>query len=149
MYLAPHLNLRLRDTLLKLAPGTRIVSHSAGLGEWRPDARTSIQKDVLLWIVPAAVAGRWRSSELEIEFRQKFQELSAHVELRGKPASVWELALRGDELSFIVLDARAETSLYFAGRVRGDLIEGTVSRDVGAARTATAWQAKRESHGRR
>jgi hypothetical protein len=71
------------------------------------------------------------------------------VELRGKPASVWELALRGDELSFVVLDARAETSLYFAGRVRGDLIEGTVSRDVGAARTATAWQAKREPHGRR
>jgi SAM-dependent methyltransferase len=149
LYLAPHLNLRLRDTLLKLAPGTRIVSHSADMGEWRPDQRTAIKKDVLLWIVPAAVAGRWRSTELEIEIRQKFQELSADARLQGKPASVWQPTLRGDQVSFVVVDDRAEASLYFAGRVRGDLIEGTVTRDVGAARTALAWQAKREPHGRR
>jgi len=149
LYLAPHLNLRLRDTLLGLAPGTRIVSHSAGLGDWRPDQRTTIRKDVLLWIVPAAVAGRWRSSELEIEFRQKFQELSADARLRGEPASVWETALRGDRVSFVVVNDRADTSLTFSGRVSGDTITGEVSRGVGAARTASAWQAKREPHGRR
>jgi SAM-dependent methyltransferase len=149
LYLAPHLNLRLRDTLLKLAPGTRIVSHSADLGDWRPDQRTAIRKDVLLWIVPAALAGRWRSQAgapaLEIEFRQKYQDLAAEARLQGEPAGVWQLALRGDELSFTVVDERAGTSLYFTGRVHGDSIKGEVSRDVGAARSISTWNAVRMS----
>jgi SAM-dependent methyltransferase len=138
LYLAPHLNLRLRDTLLALKPGTRIVSHSAGLGDWRPDARVSIRKDVLLWIVPATLAGRWRGEGLEIEFRQKFQELSAEARLRGEPASVWQLALRGDELRFVVVDARGEKSFYFTGRVQADSIKGELSADVGSARSTSS-----------
>jgi SAM-dependent methyltransferase len=157
LYLAPHLNLRLRDTLLGLAPGTRIVSHSAGLGDWRPDARTAIRKDVLLWVVPASVAGRWQARigsgagelALEIEFRQKFQELAAAARLQGEPASVWETTLRGDRLSFVVVNDRADTSLYLTGRVSGGTITGEASRDVGAARSTLAWQAVRESRGRR
>jgi SAM-dependent methyltransferase len=61
LYLAPNFNLQLRPALLDLAPGTRVVSHSSGMGDWRPDRRTAIRKDVLLWIVPAKVAGRWRA----------------------------------------------------------------------------------------
>jgi hypothetical protein len=145
LYLAPHLNLRLRDTLLKLAPGTRIVSHSAGLGDWRPDERTAIRKDVLLWIVPAAVAGRWRGEGLEIEFKQRFQELSAEARFRGEPATVWEIALRGDELRFVVVDARAERSLYFSGRAQGDSIKGELSSDVGSARSTSPLRMTRGS----
>src|SRR5512134_1137147 len=98
LYLSPNLNERLRPTLLALAPGTRVVSHSSGMGDWRPDRKTSIRKDVLLWIVPARVAGRWRSvpgaaqpaRALELEIKQRFQEISVDARLDGAPAQVWE-----------------------------------------------------------
>ena len=38
LYLLPEINLKLRPTLLKMNPGTRIASHSFGMADWRPDA---------------------------------------------------------------------------------------------------------------
>lgn len=149
LYLAPHLNLRLRERLLELKPGTRIISHSSGLGDWQPDRKSSIRKDVLLWHVPARVEGAWRSrlgeSLLEIEFRQRFQALSAEARLDGRSASVWEARLGGAQLEFVLVDPRGETSLYFTGRVVGDAIAGAVARDVGAARRTTTWRAARST----
>ena len=44
LYLLPDVNLRLRPKLLKdLKAGTRIVSHSFGMGEWAPGK--TIQQD--------------------------------------------------------------------------------------------------------
>ena len=37
MYLMPALNLRLRPTLMKLKPGTRLVTHAFTMGGWKPD----------------------------------------------------------------------------------------------------------------
>lgn len=37
MYLLPDLNLKLRPTLLKLKPGTRLVTNSFTMGDWEPD----------------------------------------------------------------------------------------------------------------
>ncbi|MGH8705380.1 MAG: SAM-dependent methyltransferase [Burkholderiales bacterium] len=154
LYLAPHLNLRLRPKLLGLAPGTRIVSHGADLGDWRPDRRTAIRKDVLLWYVPAQLAGRWRARiaplpgerYLELVFSQRYQELSADARLDGLPTQVWEARLEGDNLRFALVDATEpgeETVLYFSGKVRGDTIEGEVARDVGIARRLAGWRAER------
>ncbi len=54
LYLLPDLNLRLRPKLLALKPGTRIVSHSFDMGEWKPDRELHVDgKMVYLWIVPA------------------------------------------------------------------------------------------------
>lgn len=53
LYLLPDVNLRLRPRLLaQLKPGTRIVSHSFDMGDWKPDK--TIQMDhrkLLLWVV--------------------------------------------------------------------------------------------------
>jgi hypothetical protein len=57
LYLSPELNLKLRPKLLReLRPGTRIVSHDFGMGDWRPDrtlrAQGPTREHVLhLWIV--------------------------------------------------------------------------------------------------
>jgi hypothetical protein len=81
MYLLPSVNRKLRPRLLtELKPGTRIVSHDFDLEDWRPDQKSTVRKNVFLWIVPAQVDGRWRTSialpagerGYEIEFRQKF-----------------------------------------------------------------------------
>ena len=60
LYLLPELNLRLRPTILKMKPGTRVVSHSFLMDDWEPDER-SVTEDgaAYLWIVPAKVAGTW------------------------------------------------------------------------------------------
>jgi SAM-dependent methyltransferase len=154
LYLSPNLNEKLRPTLLALAPGTRIVSHSSGMGDWRPDRKTSIRKDVLLWVVPARVAGRWRpvagpgepGRALELEIAQRFQEVSVDARLDGAPAQVWEARLEGNRLRFVIVERPGtddETALYYEGRVSGSQIEGRVTRGVGKARTEHAWRAAR------
>jgi SAM-dependent methyltransferase len=58
LYLLPEINLKLRPKLLKeLKPGTRIVSHNYGLGDWDPIltetiATASGEHVVFYWVVP-------------------------------------------------------------------------------------------------
>lgn len=154
LYLGPTLNLKLRPALLRLKPGTRIVTHGADLGDWRPDRRTSIRKDVWLWIVPAQVAGRWRGAvgaapgarSLEVEFTQRYQEVTGRAWLGGAPTQVWDARLEGERLSFAIVDAAEtdeEVALYFEGRVAGGAIEGSVAHGAGASRSIQPWRVAR------
>ena len=58
LYLLPDINLKLRPKLLKeLKPGTRIVSHNYGLGDWDPIRTETIDTGtgehlVFYWVVP-------------------------------------------------------------------------------------------------
>src|SRR3990170_649450 len=67
-YLLPDFNAKLMPKLLKLKPGTRIVSHDGGIGDWPPDEKLQMRapekpvgvggvSTVDLWIVPADAAG--------------------------------------------------------------------------------------------
>jgi SAM-dependent methyltransferase len=55
LYLLPDVNMRLRPKLLKdLKPGTRIVSHSFDMGDWKPDKQIDVDGSTLyLWTIPA------------------------------------------------------------------------------------------------
>ena len=153
-YLLPYVMLKLRPQLLQLKPGTRIVSHDFDLGDWQPDRKTYVRKNVFLWVVPAPVAGRWQARlqmppierQLELELSQRYQEVSAHARLNGVPSQVWETRLAGGHLSFVVVDTtdrEIEASLYFEGRVSGDTIAGELVRGVGTSRSVTQWRAVR------
>ena len=124
------------------------------MGNWKPDRRTSIRKSVFLWIVPGQISGRWRASigsaptprGMEIEFSQRFQEVSASARLDAVAVPVWETRIESDRLSFVIvqdLGTDDEASLYFDGKVSGALIEGSVSRGVGSARAVHTWRAER------
>ena len=54
LYLLPSVNERLRPKLLaELKPGTRIVSHSFDMGDWKPDKDELVEgRHIYLWIVP-------------------------------------------------------------------------------------------------
>lgn len=53
LYLLPALNLKLRPTLLKLKPGTRIVSHDFDMGDWKPERTLKVGRStVYFWRVP-------------------------------------------------------------------------------------------------
>ena len=154
MYLLPSVNLKLRPRLLKdLKPGTRIVSHDFDLADWQPDQKSTVRKNVFLWIVPAQVGGRWRASialpagerGYEIEIRQKFQELDGVVRYEKKITGLWNARLSGDHISFVVVDdsGPVETNLYFDGRVAGDAIEGVIRRGIGGDQRQIKWRANR------
>jgi trans-aconitate methyltransferase len=53
LYLLPDVNLRLRPKLMKdLKPGTRIVSHSFDMGDWKPEKTVEIGwRKVYFWTV--------------------------------------------------------------------------------------------------
>jgi SAM-dependent methyltransferase len=55
LYLLSSINERLRPKLLReLKPGSRIVSHRFGMGDWAPDQTMTVTgTNVLLWRVPA------------------------------------------------------------------------------------------------
>jgi SAM-dependent methyltransferase len=54
LYLLPSLNLKLRPTLFKLRPGTRIVSHNFDMGDWAPEQTLTVgNSTVYYWTVPA------------------------------------------------------------------------------------------------
>lgn len=52
MYLLTAVNMKLRPELMKLKPGTRIVSHSFDMGDWKPDRTETVEgRTVHLWTV--------------------------------------------------------------------------------------------------
>ena len=55
LYLLTSLNVKLRPKLWRdLKPGTRIVSHSFDMGEWKPDRKMDVNgRTIYLWTVPA------------------------------------------------------------------------------------------------
>jgi SAM-dependent methyltransferase len=60
LYLLPAVNLKLRPKLLSdLKPGTRVVSHSFDMGDWKPDKTIVVQPGgqiLHLWTIPAKAA---------------------------------------------------------------------------------------------
>ena len=54
LYLLPQVNVRLRPKLFNdLKPGTRVVSHSFDMGDWKPDKEEHIENaTIYLWTIP-------------------------------------------------------------------------------------------------
>ena len=126
MFLSDTLNLRLRQRILNLKPGTRVLSTSFTMGEWKPDETVSVQENkgcssyctALLWIVPAKVEGTWKLLEGEITFTQRFQRFSGTFKSGSNTVAIKNGQLSGDLISFSIGDAN------YTGRVNGDTMEG-------------------------
>jgi SAM-dependent methyltransferase len=59
LYLLSSVNMRLRPKLLAdLKPGTRVVSNTFDMGDWKPDREEEIDgRRIMLWTVPARGSG--------------------------------------------------------------------------------------------
>jgi SAM-dependent methyltransferase len=139
MFLLTDINLRLRPILLKLKPGTRIVSNTFGMGEWIPDEKAlDIEDceswcDALLWIVPANVEGMWKMPQGELNLSQEFQMVSGNLKTGKNIISISEGRLYGDLISFIANNEK------YSGRVNGNSIDGTVT----TGKKSNKWNATR------
>lgn len=122
MYLLPNLNVRLRPTILEMAPGTRIVSHAFDMGDWEPDVHEQVnRRDIYLWIVPAQVGGDWEveladGSRFEIMLTQKFQRITGRATLPERHVPLSSIRLEGADIRFSIDEQR------FVGRVEGDTL---------------------------
>ena len=146
LYLLPSLNVKLRPTILKMKPGTRVVSHAFNMDDWQPDQTETVESSTAyLWIVPAQVAGTWRwnpggagAREVQVTLKQVYQNVQGSVLVNGKAVPLRDVKLDGDHIAFSVPDS-ASVHRDYAGRVSGNSIEGTVKTSGGEAK----WSATR------
>jgi len=106
MYLLPEFNLKLRPSLLALAPGTRIVSHDWDMGDWQPDRSTVVSvpdkavgleksSRVLMWRVPARIDGLWCAGAARLRIAQTFQVARLRLEGAAPDPMVWATRIDG------------------------------------------------------
>jgi SAM-dependent methyltransferase len=168
LYLLPEFNAKLLPRLMALKPGTRIVSHDGGIGDWPPDETLQMrtpekpvgvggQSRIDLWIVPAQAAGEWTSDlgghggTWRFAIAQRFQMLEVQVLAQGRELLVRNTRLRGEEIKLVVtgiVGARAWHH-YFVGTLRGERIEGTVNISDGGHTRTVPWTATRSRAGSR
>lgn len=154
MYLLPDVNLQLRDRLLALAPGTRIVSHDWDLGEWLPDRSVTLDvpdkaigrektSTVHLWTVPAPVHGLWCTAGGSLRITQRFQAFSATVNLAPNPvpALVFDGRLQGMQLA---AEGRHLAKLRYEPQQGGRLVLTEVAANAGALQGRTFTRAAGE-----
>ena len=133
MYLLPQLNVKLRPTILKMKPGTRVTSHQFDMGDWEPDQHLKIEsRDAYVWIVPAAVGGEWvlkdegRGLSGTLSLGQRYQRVGGTLALGGKTQPLLGASMDGEKLSFGFIDG--EGNLQIARmKVAGNSMTGTLS----------------------
>lgn len=110
LYLLPDLNLKLRPILLKMKPGTRVVSHAFTMGDWEADEEIEAGQRGYFWIVPANVAGDWVIDGIETQNKvvlnlvQRYQRIGGSLMVGGKTQPILNPSLEGDKLSFGYID---------------------------------------------
>ena len=139
MFLLPDINLKLRPKILDLKPGTRVVSNSFTMGDWKADETATVSEGcnsyctAYLWIVPAKVGGRWQLPDGELTLKQSYQMVTGTLKSGSGTAQITGGKLNGDRISFSAGGAQ------YTGQVHGDNIEGAVR---GGSSNGT-WSAKR------
>lgn len=128
LYLLPEVNMRLRSEILRMKPGTRVVSHAFHMEDWKADATEQHDiRTVYHWVVPAQVAGRWAGtaglSKVEIELAQKFQELTGTAVIDGKPAGVATGKVSGEAIRIELAQAGAAI-VTLSAVLKGAVLDG-------------------------
>ncbi|TAK86410.1 MAG: methyltransferase domain-containing protein [Betaproteobacteria bacterium] len=162
MYLLPDFNVKLLPRLLKLKPGTRIVSHDGSIGDWPSDEKLEMRapekpvgvggvSTVELWVVPADAGGTWTSEMPDhggtwrFRVRQKYQMLDIDTSAQGRDLLVRNSRLRGEELKIVVTGVVNGHAWhhYFVGRIKGERVSGDVTISDGNVRKVLPWTATR------
>jgi SAM-dependent methyltransferase len=127
MFLLPEINLKLRPRLLDLKPGTRIVSNTFNMADWKSDYEVTTEENwnswntAYLWIVPAKVGGTWKLGNGELILNQEFQFVSGTFNSGGKSYSVTDGRLSGYSFSFTIDNEK------YSGTVGDKEIIGTMT----------------------
>ena len=144
LFLGEALNLKLMPIILKMKPGTRVVSNTFQMGSWFPDqevrvrsnetAISSLNEIAYLWIVPANIDGAWEFTGLPkidkaaIRFTQNQQFFTGSITQQGKQLIAFEEGrIRGNAIEFKVEINSKEHS--FKGQINGSQMSGILNGD--------------------
>jgi SAM-dependent methyltransferase len=142
LFLGEALNLKLMPLILKMKPGTRVVSNTFQMGPWLPDqevrARSnespigSLNEVAYLWIVPATTDGAWEFTGLPnidkatIRFAQNRQFFTGSIAQQGRqPIALEEGRVRGNGIDFKFEANSKEYS--FKGQINGSQMSGVLN----------------------
>jgi len=150
MYLLSSVNKKLRPRLLEeLRPGTRVVSHSFDMDEWKADHSETVDEQVggyhriYLWIIPARMDGRWTWSmegdDYTMDVSQEFQEIELDVKAGRNDLEVGKSVLRGKRITFTADHGR--NNYVFSGHIEDNQIQGTVQIRSGNDERIESWSA--------
>jgi SAM-dependent methyltransferase len=128
LYLLPDLNIRLRPTILKMKPGTRVVSHAFTMGDWEADKEIGQDGNAYYWVVPANVAGEWSLDGNELKnatltLAQRYQRIGGNLTVGGKSQPILNPHLEGKYLRFAYVDA-ADNLITVKGEINGSEFKG-------------------------
>lgn len=127
MFLLPDINLKLRPKILDMKPGTRIVSNSFTMGDWKADETASVKDGcasyctAYLWIVPAKVDGTWKLPQGDLTLKQTYQTVSGAIRAGATTTPITDGKLNGDRINFTA------GGIKYSGQVRGGSIDGESS----------------------
>jgi SAM-dependent methyltransferase len=130
LFMPPVVLKRLRPQLLKMKPGTRVLSYLFAMDDWDPDAWTHIEgTHGMLWIVPGNAGGTWRfdvrspeGAPLAVRIEQRVQKIDGRFLLGDASLPLFDTRLEGDRLKFTAL--AGDRRFDFKGTLRGDRLEG-------------------------
>ncbi|MCK9513455.1 MAG: class I SAM-dependent methyltransferase [Pigmentiphaga sp.] len=139
VYLLPAVNAKLLPTVLALKPGTRIVSHDYGFGDWQPDRKITVEapnkpvnaiktSDLLLFVVPVQAAGHWQGQDeaWTLELTQDFQFVQGHLTVGGERLPITEGRLNGRQLALRA--GEGATAITLDATIEGDKLRGGAQR---------------------
>jgi SAM-dependent methyltransferase len=128
LYLLPDLNIRLRPTILKMKPGTRVVSHAFTMGDWEADEVIDPDSSAYYWVVPANVAGEWSLDGVGLKnatltLAQRYQRIGGNIKIGDKSQPILNPHLEGKYLRFAYVDA-ADNLITVKGEINGSEFKG-------------------------
>jgi hypothetical protein len=132
MYLLPDLNLKLRPTILKMAPGTRVATNSFNMGDWEPDQVIGTgYTQGYFWVVPGNAAGKWTIKGIDggqgdvLELTQRYQKVGGTLTMKGKSQPILGGVLTGNRLKFNFVDQNGQSRIFDV-EIKGNALTGNV-----------------------
>jgi SAM-dependent methyltransferase len=132
MYLLPDLNLKLRPTILKMAPGTRVATNSFNMGDWEPDQVIGTgYTQGYFWVVPGNAAGKWTIKGIDggqgdvLELTQRYQKVGGTLTMKGKSQPILGGVLTGNRLKFSFVDQNGQSRIFDV-EIKGNALTGNV-----------------------
>lgn len=127
MFLLSSINMKLRPKILALKPGTRIVSNTFDMGDWKPDVTSVVSENCRahcrahFWLVPAQIDGAWKTAQGDLAINQKFQEFTGTLSQGNVVTPVKDGKIAGTKISFTAGSGR------FEGEWKDGVIEGAMT----------------------
>ena len=140
LFLGESLNTRLMPTILKMKPGTRVVSNTFRMESWIADRelKTRPGETIYLWIVPANIDGLWVMSGLpkgdtaNLVIRQKKQFFDGSIDasmMNNTRRTLYfeDGRISGQHIEFAFKDG--QNSYTFKGQMSAGQLTGILNND--------------------